>query len=41
MLDAFNAQGYGFRDDSPLVGWYDRTFPKTFGVRSPEIFDRI
>ncbi len=31
-------QGISYRDDSPLVDWYVKTYPEASSVRSPEFF---
>jgi len=31
-------QGISYRDDSPLVDWYVKTYPQTYSVRTPEFF---
>jgi len=33
-------RGFAFRDDSILVDWYVKTYPGTFTMRSPELFQR-
>ncbi len=34
-------QGISYRDDSPLVDWYVKTYPKNWSVRSPELFEDV
>lgn len=31
-------QNISYRDDSPLVDWYVKTYPQTYSVRTPEFF---
>ena len=31
-------QGISYRDDSPLVDWYVKSYPQTYSVRNPEFF---
>ncbi|MGC9326073.1 MAG: DUF4832 domain-containing protein [Candidatus Hinthialibacter sp.] len=33
--------GISYRDDSILVDWYVQTYPETFTVRSPELFEDV